>query len=433
MGRLQIGIVVLCGLAAILDGYDLQVIGLAAPAIAHALTIPMARMGVVFSAALAGLALGSLALGTLSDRLGRKKVLIGATLCFGACTLGTALAGSLHTLLVARLLTGFGLGGALPSFIALASEYTPHDRRVVVVALLWAGFPLGGVLGGLMGSWLMPHPGWQYLFWIGGTVPLLVAALQMALLPESVGYLVYSGAPSARIAALLSRICGEEISPRTRFVLGEEPAARGGVRQLFGRGRAAGTLLLWVSCFVAYLQLVTNSAWSPTLLSHVGVPAQQSALAMAAFNFGSLLGTAAAGWLLTRLGGARLLPLLLAGTVVAYGLVGYAAPSIRMIVLLEGLVGLLLGSATAALIALSAIFYPAPIRSTGIGWAMGVGRAGSFLGPLVVGALLAAGWTVAAIFALLAAPALLAAVTAGLIPQRDTASPDRARNHGVVE
>ncbi|HEX3844911.1 MAG TPA: MFS transporter [Steroidobacteraceae bacterium] len=433
MGRFQIGVVVLCALAAVLDGYDLQVIGLAAPAIAHALRIPLAGMGSVFSAALAGLALGSFCLGTLSDRIGRKKVLIGATLCFGACTLGTALAGSFDTLLLTRLLTGFGLGGALPSLIALASEYTPHDRRAVVVALLWAGFPLGGMLGALLGSRLMPDPGWQWLFWIGGTAPLLIAALQTGLLPESVGYLVYSGAPAERIAALLSRVCGEKISPQARFVLGEERAASGKTGQLFRQGRGPGTLLLWVSCFVAYMQLVTNSAWSPILLSHVGVSVPQSALAMAAFNLGALIGTSAAGWLLARLGSATLLPLLLAGTVVAYGLVGYCAPGIGPIIVLESLVGLFLGAAIAALIALSALFYPAPIRSTGVGWAMGVGRIGSFLGPLIVGALLAGGWTVAAIFALLAAPALIAAFTAGLIPQRDTVVPVRTDNPGVIE
>jgi MFS transporter, AAHS family, 4-hydroxybenzoate transporter len=433
MGRFQIGVVVLCALAALLDGYDLQVIGLAAPAIAHTLRIPIASMGGVFSAALAGLALGSFSLGTLADRIGRKKVLIAAMLLFGACTLATAVAASLDTLLLARLLTGFGLGGALPSFIALASEYTPHDRRALVVALLWAGFPLGGALGGLLGSRLMPDPGWQWLFWIGGTVPMLIAVLQMGWLPESVGYLVYSGAPAERIAALLSRVCGEEVSKQARFVLGEERAAGGKARQLFTHGRAAGTLLLWASCFVAYMQLVTNSAWSPILLSHVGVPVPRSALAMAAFNLGSLIGTPAAGWLLTRLGSATLLPLLLAGTVVAYGLVGYCAPNIGMIVVLESLVGLFLGTATAALIALSALFYPAPIRSTGVGWAMGVGRVGSFLGPLLVGALLAGGWSVAAIFALLAAPALIAAFTAGLIPQRDAVSPVRPGNDGVIE
>lgn len=433
MGRVQIGIVILCALVALLDGYDLQVIGLAAPAIAHTLRIPMAAMGGVFSAALAGLALGSFGLGMLSDRIGRKKVLIGATLCFGACTLATAMAGSLDQLLIARLLTGFGLGGALPSFIALASEYTPHDRRAIVVALVWAGFPLGGVLGGLLGSWLLPHPGWRYLFWVGGTAPMLIVALQMGFLPESVGYLVYSEAPSEHIAALLTRVCGEEISPHARFILGEEPAPGGRVGQLFSHGRARGTLLLWVSCFVAYMQLVTNSAWSPTLLSRVGVPVSRSALAIAAFNLGSLIGTPTAGWLLARLGGATLLPLLLAGTVVAYGLVGYAAPSIDIIVMLESLIGLFLGTATAALIALSAMFYPAPIRSTGVGWAMGVGRLGSFLGPLIVGVLFAGGWTVAEIFALIAAPALVAALTAGLIPQRDAAAPVRPSSRGVVE
>jgi AAHS family 4-hydroxybenzoate transporter-like MFS transporter len=417
LSRYQIRIVMLCGFIALLDGFDLQIIGLAAPAIAQLLHIPRASMGGVFSAALAGLALGSFGLGWVADRIGRKRVLVASTLCFGIFTLATPFADSYGTLLLVRFLTGLGLGGAVPCCIALSSEYTPLRKRATIVAFLWTGFPLGGVLGGLLGSWLIPTLGWQWLFWIGGVLPLATSLLLLTLLPESVGYLVSSGAAPARVAAVLKRVCGADLPPDAQFVLGEERTRPGNVGQLFSHGRALATLLIWASFFVVYLQLVANSAWSPILLSHVGVPVASSALAMAAFNFGSVIGTSTAGLLLTRFGGARVLPVALLGTLVAYGLVGRAAPDVGLIIVLESLVGLFLGCASTSLIALSALSYPTPLRSTGIGWAIGMGRIGSFVGPLFVGALLAREWSVAAIFVALAAPALLAALTAGLIPR----------------
>jgi AAHS family 4-hydroxybenzoate transporter-like MFS transporter len=417
MGRFQFRIAILCGFIALLDGFDLQVIGLAAPAIAQLLKIPPVGMGGVFSAALAGLTLGAFVLGPLADRVGRKRVLIGSTLCFGIFTLATPLADSYNMLLAVRFLTGLGLGGAVPCCIALTSEYTPPRQRATIIAYLWAGFPLGGVIGGLLGSWLIPTLGWQWLFWIGGVVPLVTAVLLLALLPESLGYLVHAGAPSTRIAALLHRVCVVMVPAGSQFVLGEERTRGGNVSQLFSQGRALATLLLWISFFIVYMQLVSNSAWSPILLSRVGIPVPRSALAMAAFNLGSVIGTASAGLLLTRFGAAIVLPAALTGTVFAYGLIGHAAPDISLIIALESFVGLFLGCASSSLIALSALSYPTPIRSTGIGWALGMGRFGSFVGPLVIGALLGSGWSVANIFVAIAAPALIAAVTAGLIPR----------------
>ena len=417
IGSFQIRIAILCGFIALLDGFDLQIIGLAAPAIAQLLQIAPAKMGGVFSAALAGLTLGAFGLGPIADRFGRKRVLLGSTLCFGIFTLATPLADSYNTLLLARFLTGLGLGGAVPCCIALTSEYTPPRQRAIVIGFLWAGFPLGGVIGGLLGSWLIPTLGWQWLFWIGGVVPLLTVLLLLALLPESVGYLVYSRAPPSRIAALLQRVCNTPISPDANFVLGEERTQSAQVSQLFSHGRTLGTLLIWASFFIVYMQLVANSAWSPILLRNVGVPVPSSALAMAAFNFGSVIGTSTAGLLLTRFGSAVVLPIAMIGTLVAYGLVGYAAPDINLIIMLESFIGLFLGCASTSLIALSALYYPTPIRSTGIGWALGMGRVGSFMGPLIVGAMLGGGWSVASIFVVIAAPALIAAITAGLIPK----------------
>jgi MFS transporter, AAHS family, 4-hydroxybenzoate transporter len=416
LSALQIRVVVLCTLVALLDGLDLQSIGLAAPGIAADLHIPQPWLSAVFSAALAGLALGAFGFGVLADRVGRKAVLIGATACFGIFTICTALAPSFAVLLVFRFLAGLGLGGAMPSFISLTSEYSPRTLRAVIVALLWAGFPLGGFVGGLLASWIIPAFGWQSVFWVGGVLPLFVCAALVAALPESIGYLVASGAPAQQIGSLLRRIFPADSIPADgAFVLNEEQARGVPVVQLFAMGRAAGTILLWISYFIAFMMLVTNSAWAPILLKQEGIGTREAAFAMAAFNLGSVIATSFAGWLIARAGASIILPLAMVGSAMSMALVGYAAPSVGAVILLQALFGVFMGGGSSGLIALAAIYYPTAIRSTGVGWAMGMGRIGSFTGPLAVGSLVALGLSTAGIFVAIAVPALLAAATTAVV------------------
>ncbi len=416
LGALQIRIVALCTLVALLDGLDLQSIGLAAPGIAADLHIPPPSLGAVFSAALAGLALGAFGFGVLADRVGRKAVLIGATACFGIFTICTALAPSFSVLLVFRFLAGLGLGGAMPSFISLTSEYCPRRLRAVIVALLWAGFPLGGFVGGLLASWIIPAYGWHSVFWVGGVLPLFVCVALIFALPESVGFLVASGAPPERISSLLRRVFPAVSVPSgASFVLNEERARGVPLVQLFAGGRAAGTVLLWISFFIAFMMLVTNSAWAPTLLKREGIGIKEASLAMAMFNLGSVVATCFAGWLIVRAGAAIILPLVMLGSAVSMALVGYAAPSVATVILLQGLFGVFMGGGSSGLIALAAIYYPTAIRSTGVGWAMGMGRIGSFTGPLAVGSLVALGLSTGGIFVAIGVPTLLAAVTTAVV------------------
>jgi MFS transporter, AAHS family, 4-hydroxybenzoate transporter len=416
LGALQIRIIVLCTLVALLDGLDLQSIGLAAPGIAADLNIPPPWLSAVFSAALAGLALGAFGFGVLADRIGRKTVLIGATACFGIFTICTALAPSFAVLLAFRFLAGLGLGGAMPSFISLTSEYCPRRLRAVIVALLWAGFPLGGFVGGLLASWIIPAYGWHSVFWVGGVLPLIVCVVLVFALPESVGFLVASGAPPERISLLLRRAFPTEYIPTAPpFTLYEERAHGVPVVQLFAAGRAAGTVLLWISFFIALMMLVTNSAWAPTLLKREGIGIKEASFAMAMFNLGSVIATSFAGWLISRAGAAIILPVAMIGSAVSVALVGYAAPSVGTVILLQGLFGAFMGGGSSGLIALAAIYYPTAIRSTGVGWAMGMGRVGSFTGPLAVGSLVALGLSTAGIFVAIAVPALLAAATTAVV------------------
>jgi AAHS family 4-hydroxybenzoate transporter-like MFS transporter len=409
MRALQIRTVVLCGMAALLDGLDLQSIGLAAPGIIATLHVPPRSFGLVFSAALLGLMLGAFCLGPVADRIGRRRILIGALAVFGVFTLCTAFATSFEMLLGLRFLAGVGLGGAMPSFISLGSEYAPRRKRAVMVGLLWAGFPLGGVLGGVLGSWIIPVFGWPSIFYVGGVLPLLLALVLVAALPESIGFLVARDHASSEIATLIGRITGHPPPPGARFVLGEERPSGVSLRHLFSHGRAAGTVLLWIAYFAIFLMLVTNTAWSPTLLQANGMALAQAAIAMAAFNAGSVIGTSLAGVLITTFDAYRSLAILFIASAVSFGLIGEAAPSFAGTAALQGLTGLFLGAGSSGLIAAAAMFYPTATRSTGVGWAMGMGRLGSFAGPLVVGLMVGARYDIVMTYGAVGCPALVAA------------------------
>jgi MFS transporter, AAHS family, 4-hydroxybenzoate transporter len=394
LGPRGLAIIILCALVALLDGMDLQSIGLAAPFMADALHFAMSAFGLIFSVALLGMALGSFALGRLADQRGRKVVLIAATIGFGVFTLGTAFADNFGELLACRFLTGVGLGGAAPCFISLCSEHAPARLRATVVSLVWAGFPLGGVVGGLLASRLIPAFGWRSIFFAGGAPPLLIAVALIWAVPRSLA----RGENQGTSALAARGLEADRAMPR-----------------LFALDRAGGTILLWSSFFFTFMILVTNSAWTPTLLRIEGLPIENTSLVLATFNFWSLVGSSAAGLLLSRFGMLAVLPGAVAGSALAYALVGYGAPSLGAVSVCQGLFGLFAGCASSGLIAFAATLYPAAFRATGVGYAMAAGRCGSIVGPLVVGHLVGARWSTQNVFLGLGATVMIGALaTLGL-------------------
>src|SRR4051794_28844427 len=190
LSRLQWMTIVLCGIVAILDGFDTQAIAFVAPLIAKDMQTEMSAFGPVFGAGLLGLTVGALAFGPIADRVGRKPVIIVLSLTFGVFALATPVVQSLEALMVMRFLTGLGLGGAMPNIIALTSEYSPKHRRATLVTLMFCGFPLGAVLGGLISAKPMAHYGWPAVFYLGGILPIVVLPFLMLWLPESIRFLV---------------------------------------------------------------------------------------------------------------------------------------------------------------------------------------------------------------------------------------------------
>ena len=241
---MQIRVIVLCGLVALLDGLDLLAIGVAAPVMAGPLHIAPNQLGFVFSAALVGLMLGAFGLGPIADRYGRRCVLIYATATFGVFTLCTASAATLQQILLFRFLAGVGLGGSMPSFTSLAAEYTPRSNRQAVIGLLWTGFPLGGVMVGLLASRLINAVGWPSLFYIGGILPLGLSIVLIRALPDSIEFLVMRGAARRDIRDLVMRICPTvDIASGCQFVIDDERTRGVPVSPLFSAGMVGGTVL----------------------------------------------------------------------------------------------------------------------------------------------------------------------------------------------
>lgn len=408
--RFQVGTIVCCALVNLFDGADTQSIGVAAPFIAEGLGIKIANFGPIFSSALLGATLGAASFGPLADRLGRKTLLIVATVLIGVFTLLTALANSVSMLVMFRMLAGLGLGGATPCFIALTAEYAPARLRATLVTLMWSAFPLGAMMGGLLNSYLLTQLGWRAIFYIGGVGPLFLAAGLLFYLPESIKFLLARRNDTDAVRKIVARFRFPLIRHDSHFVVEEERLPGASIRHLFTQGRMLGTLLLWVPFFMGFGLLTVVVLWTPALLRLNGIAPAATAFVVAFNGLGAFFGQSTAGRLIQRFGILPvLLPAFLLGAAATVGL-GYGASSVMVAATFVGLIGLFVGLGTAGAIALSALIYPTPIRSTGVGWGMAMGRFGQIVGPLIAGALLGAGWTADRIMIVIACGGLIAAV-----------------------
>ena len=405
----QIVAIALCSLVAFLDGLDSQSIAVAAPLIAEQLGFARTALGPIFSAALLGAMIGALTFGPLGDRFGRKRCLIAAAVIFGVFTLLTARVASYNELLAVRFAAGIGLGGATPCFIALASEYAPQRRRAMIASLIWAAFPLGGTVSGFLSAYILANYGWPTIFWIGGALPLVVAAVLLLWLPESIRFLIADARYPQEARAIVRRMV-PATSPNAQIVADEEHLKGLPLKHLFSEGHAAGTVLLWIPFVMAFGTLATVVVWTPALLRANGIAPSQAAVVIGFHGIGALIGMASAGRLMERFGTtAVLVPAFVLGTL-ATGALGFAAASVSGMSLVIGLVGVFVGMGASGAIALATLTYPTAIRSTGVGWAMGMGRFGQVIAPLTTSLMLGLGLGTVQIFLATAAAPFIAAV-----------------------
>ena len=409
--ELQIRVVILCALTIFLDGIDTIVIGLAAPSLAAAIGVSVTTFGPVFGIGQAGILIGVLTFGPLGDRFGRKRFIIGSVLLFAVFTFLTAQATSFDELLAFRLLTGLGLGGAAPNAVALTSEFAPKRLRAAFVSLQWSALPLGGVAIGLLSSVLITTWGWQALFYIGSIVPILLAIVLVFALPESVSFLLARDLDPAGVRTVVHKIAPDiPAAADARYVVNEEKLSGAPMRHLFTEGRAALTLLLWVPFFTSFMILIFVTSWIPTLLRDGGLSIKQAGLAIALNSLGSFVGSAAVGRLMDKFGvyGVLIPAFVLASA--AAGALGFSTTNFTTAASVITLAGFFAGASQAGVIALAAVLYPVAIRSTGVGWAMAVGRFGAVVGPLLGGIFLNWHWRVDQILLVIAVPELAGAL-----------------------
>jgi AAHS family 4-hydroxybenzoate transporter-like MFS transporter len=412
VGGFQVRLLLACAAVLFLDGFDTTAIGYVAPVLAKEWSLSKGALGPVFSAGLFGLMIGALLFGPLADRIGRKKIIIFSTLAFGIGTLVTAFVQDVNTLFAIRFLTGLGLGGAMPNAIALTSEFSPHRRRATMVMTMFVGFSLGAALGGLLAAALIPHFGWRSVFVVGGAAPLLLVPILAFKLPESVRFLALTGRTNARVARLLGFVNPTAVfAPATRFVVHEPALAGIPVLHLFKAGRTPVTLLLWVVFFMSLLDIYFLSNWLPTVLNDLGASVSEAAAIGSMLQVGGVVGTFALGSVIDRFS-FRALALVYFVAVFAIGAIGQLGHSVFFITLAIFAAGFCIVGGQIAANALAAGFYPTSVRASGVGWALGIGRVGSIVGPLVGGVLLTMKWSAGSVFVAAAAAALCAALAA---------------------
>ncbi len=360
--------ILLCALGAIFEGVDLQVAGVAAAGIIGEFKPDPQHLGIFFSASTLGLCGGALLGGRISDRIGRKRVLIVSVAVFGLFSLLAASASTFWALTWARVLTGLGLGGAFPIFVALTAESSAPERRSFNVAIVYSAMPFGGAVVSLL-SMLIASAHWRQLFVVGGIAPLIVAPIMAAHLRESQAF-------ERRVTAR-----------------SEADSHAAGFLAVFAQGRAPRTVLLWASFFLGLLTLYLLLNWLPTLLLGYGLDKRHASFAQIAFNLGGSIAALFVGKLLDGAHRRGSAVVVFAALPVSLGCLALAPQDSFLIVFIVLALGIAVLASQVVMYAMAPQCYPTRIRGVGVGTAVAVGRIGSIAGPALAGILVARGQT----------------------------------------
>lgn len=399
-----------CFVIVLLDGFDTAAIGFIAPSLIGEWGISRPALAPVLSAALFGLAAGALLAGPLSDRLGRRVMLLISVGIFGAACLASGYAGTLTELTALRFVTGLGLGAAMPNTVTLMSEFCPDKRRAAIVNLMFCGFPLGAAFGGFLAAWMIPTFGWRSVLHLGGVAPLVLLVLLFVLLPESVRYMVAKKQSPEKIRRTLARITGTPIEV-TEFVATEPAGASGqeGIRLVLSREYLVGSVMLWIAYFMGLVIFYASINWMPILLKEAGLTPKSATLISALFPLGGI-GAVVCGVLMDKFNANRVIAICYALTAISVYGIGQAVGNVGLLVVVVFLAGVLMNTAQSSMPALAAAFYPTKGRGTGVAWMLGIGRFGGIAGSFLVAELTRLQVGFSGIFAIVAVAGLVSCV-----------------------
>ncbi len=407
-------VVALCCVTIVIDGYDLIVYGTVVPTLIDGsaewtLTTPEA--GRIGSYALVGMLIGAMVIGTITDVVGRRRIMLGCIAWFSAAMALAAVAPTVELFGAARFIAGLGLGGVVPTAIALTIEYAHPRHRSTTNAIMFSGYSIGGIAAALIAIMVIPDLGWRTMFWIGAGLGALLLPVAWRLLPESASFLLARGRDTE----------ARELADRFGLTL-EEPAGPDGeagrlatLRKLFDPTLVLGTLLFWLGTGVGLLLVYGLNTWLAQIMREAGYPLGSALAFLLVLNLGAIVGTPLLGAVADRVGSKPVTVGMFLVAAACIFLLSFPLPSALLFVLV-GIAGACTIGTTILVNAYTATYYPAGMRATGLGWALGVGRLGAILGPIYGGFVLASGWGLEANFYAFAVPALLGALAMLLIP-----------------
>jgi benzoate transport len=406
VGATQLLILAICFLLQVIDGFDVLAMSFAAPPLADDWQLPADELGILFSSGVLGMTLGAMFLAPWTDRIGRRTMIFRAVLVMGLSMFATAFVDSLWPMVALRLVTGLTIGAMLASLTSLVSEFFPDRQRNLAVGVLLAGYPAGATLGGFLAALLLPDYGWRGIFVAGGLMTLAALPLIYFLLPESLHFLLRRRPTGVleKVNAVLQRLDLDTVSALPDPESDPEPASVG---SLLTEERRSSTLKLWSSFFLCFGTLYFLLSWIPKLLVDAGLPLEQAIWAGIAFNIGGAAGNIAIGLASTRLGLQK--TILYFHVIAAVGMLLFAflPLGIAALLFLTTVIGLFQQGGFVGFYMTAARLYPAEIRTTGVGWGIGLGRFGAVIAPYVAGVLIGLGWGIQILFTVFALPLLL--------------------------
>ncbi|WP_069942327.1 MFS transporter [Pseudomonas putida] len=415
-----------CALIIIFDGYDLVIYGVVLPSLMAEWGLSAVQAGVLGSCALVGMMAGALFFGSLSDRIGRRKTIMTCVLLFSGVTALNGLATSPETFALCRFVAGLGIGGVMPNVVALMNEYAPGKMRSTLVAIMFSGYSLGGMLSAGLGMLFIPQWGWQAVFYVA-VIPLLLLPLLIHQLPESMDFLLRSG-QAERAKVLLAQATSDYLPEHDdQLSLVATRAGKVSIREIFSEGRVVNTLTLWAAFFCCLLMVYALSSWLPKLMSSAGYGLNSSLAFLLVLNSGAIVGAIAGGWLGDRVGIANVLLCFFACGALSLSLLALKAP-VAVLYLLIAVAGASTIGTQILANACAVQYYPPHIRSTGLGWAMGIGRLGAIVGPVLGGVLHSANLPYQSSFLAFALPGAIGAVAILLFIRRQVVA---TRSRGV--
>jgi AAHS family 4-hydroxybenzoate transporter-like MFS transporter len=412
----QVLVIVLCLMFNMLDGFDITAMAVVANTVGQELSLSADRLGFIFSFALAGMMIGAMLLAPLSDIIGRRNMIIASLLLVSVSILFTARADSLFEFIVLRFFSGLGAGAMLACQATLASEYSPDKYRALSVGIVTAGYPMGAMMTSVIAGYVMPDYGWRGMFWFGGWVTLIMTIVALLLIPESLKFLFDRRPAKAlqRANRILQKLKKDTLTALPQINAMEIPRSglAGNMRNLLHPSIRSTTLILWAAFFMCFATLYVLMSWIPRLVEDAGHGFQVGRDAFFWFNFGGVVGILTMGILSTRFVLSNVISLMAFGAAICMVIFASIDLTLSLMMGLIFLIGVLQQGGFTGLYAAASKAYPTAIRTTGIGWAIGLGRSGAVIGPVIAGYLIAADFDMSSIFYLFAVPMIVGGVMA---------------------